>query len=115
MASLQQNPKIYCVWEHRKWVLETMPDADWGWEIKMVEMYLEKDARNCTPRVLPRARLALTHAFPCTSSQLGLSPILDVFHPCPPARSLATSFPTSASTNNRVRTRLYDAQDLGQL
>ncbi|EGU11573.1 Microfibrillar-associated protein 1 [Rhodotorula toruloides ATCC 204091] len=46
MASLQQNPKVYCVWEHRKWVLETMTDADWGWEIKMVEMYLEKDARN---------------------------------------------------------------------
>ncbi|GAA5891157.1 hypothetical protein JCM8208_002520 [Rhodotorula glutinis] len=45
-ASLKLNPKVYCVWEHRKWVLETMPDADWGFEFKMVEMYLEKDARN---------------------------------------------------------------------
>lgn len=46
-ASLKLNPKVYCVWEHRKWVLETMPDADWGFEFKMVEMYLERDARNC--------------------------------------------------------------------
>ncbi|GAA6038431.1 hypothetical protein JCM8097_007647 [Rhodosporidiobolus ruineniae] len=45
-ASLKLNPKNYSVWEHRKWVLETMPDADWGMEIKMVELYLEKDGRN---------------------------------------------------------------------
>ncbi|GAA6000724.1 Rab geranylgeranyltransferase BET4 [Rhodotorula paludigena] len=45
-SSLKLNPKNYSVWEHRKWVLETMPDADWGMEIKMVEMYLEKDGRN---------------------------------------------------------------------
>ncbi|GAA5921947.1 hypothetical protein JCM3775_003430 [Rhodotorula graminis] len=45
-ASLKLNPKVYCVWEHRKWVLETMPDADWAFEFKMVEMYLEKDPRN---------------------------------------------------------------------
>ncbi|GAA5876847.1 hypothetical protein JCM16303_006307 [Sporobolomyces ruberrimus] len=44
--SLKLNPKNYSVWEHRKWVLETMPDADWTLEIKMVEMYLEKDGRN---------------------------------------------------------------------
>ncbi|GAA6003834.1 hypothetical protein JCM10207_006429 [Rhodosporidiobolus poonsookiae] len=45
-ASLKLNPKNYSVWEHRKWVLETMPDADWGVEMKMVELYLEKDGRN---------------------------------------------------------------------
>ncbi|GAA5889200.1 hypothetical protein JCM6882_000673 [Rhodosporidiobolus microsporus] len=45
-ASLKLNPKNYSVWEHRKWVLETMPDADWGMEMKMVELYLEKDGRN---------------------------------------------------------------------
>ncbi|GAA5991418.1 hypothetical protein JCM5350_006919 [Sporobolomyces pararoseus] len=44
--SLKLNPKNYSVWEHRKWVLETMPDADWKFEIKMVELYLEKDGRN---------------------------------------------------------------------
>jgi geranylgeranyl transferase type-2 subunit alpha len=45
--SLKLNPKNYSVWEHRKWVLETMPDADWGMEMKMVELYLERDGRNC--------------------------------------------------------------------
>ncbi|GAA5823785.1 hypothetical protein JCM11251_003293 [Rhodosporidiobolus azoricus] len=45
-ASLKLNPKNYSVWEHRKWVLETMPDADWAMEMKMVELYLEKDGRN---------------------------------------------------------------------
>lgn len=48
--SLKLNPKNYSVWEHRKWVLETMPDADWSLEIKMVELYLEKDGRNCEDR-----------------------------------------------------------------
>lgn len=45
-SALRSNPKNYSVWEHRKWVLETMPDADWGMEMKMVEIYLEKDGRN---------------------------------------------------------------------
>ncbi|GAA5840852.1 hypothetical protein JCM5353_001991 [Sporobolomyces roseus] len=44
--SLKLNPKNYSVWEHRKWVLDTMPDADWSMEMKMVELYLEKDGRN---------------------------------------------------------------------
>ncbi|GAA5859004.1 hypothetical protein JCM8547_003964 [Rhodosporidiobolus lusitaniae] len=46
-ASLKHNPKNYSVWEHRKWVLETMGrGADWAMEMKMVELYLEKDGRN---------------------------------------------------------------------
>jgi len=45
--SLKLNPKNYSVWEHRKWVLVTMTDADWSMEMKMVELYLEKDGRNC--------------------------------------------------------------------
>ncbi|GAA5942787.1 hypothetical protein JCM10213_002948 [Rhodosporidiobolus nylandii] len=45
-ASLKLNPKNYAVWEHRKWVLETMPDADWGFEMKTVDHFLEKDGRN---------------------------------------------------------------------
>ncbi|KAM0753232.1 rab-protein geranylgeranyltransferase [Meredithblackwellia eburnea MCA 4105] len=44
--ALRQNPKNYSVWEHRKWVLETMPDADWNTEMGMVNLYLKKDARN---------------------------------------------------------------------
>ncbi|SCZ89240.1 BZ3500_MvSof-1268-A1-R1_Chr1-1g01051 [Microbotryum saponariae] len=45
-SALRQNPKNYSTWEHRKWVLETMPDANWAFEMKMVEAYLEKDGRN---------------------------------------------------------------------
>lgn len=44
---LQRNPKEYAVWEHRKWVLRTMPDPDWRFELRTVEGLLEKDARNC--------------------------------------------------------------------
>ncbi|GAA6061979.1 hypothetical protein JCM10212_005223 [Sporobolomyces blumeae] len=44
--ALRSNPKIYAVWEHRKWVLETMPDADWAGELKLVDLFLEKDGRN---------------------------------------------------------------------
>lgn len=45
--SLLKNPKNYSVWEHRKWLLQTMPDADWGREMKMVDVSLQKDGRNC--------------------------------------------------------------------
>lgn len=44
---LTRNPKEYAIWEHRKWVLKTMPDPDWGYEFKMVQALLERDARNC--------------------------------------------------------------------
>ncbi|KAL8293778.1 hypothetical protein RQP46_000479 [Phenoliferia psychrophenolica] len=44
--SLKQNPKNYSAWEHRKWVLVTMPDADWDMEMSMVDLYLKRDARN---------------------------------------------------------------------
>lgn len=120
MASLQQNPKVYCLWEHRKWVLETMPDADWGWEIKMVEMYLEKDARNCAFRVFRAlrpspARLTSYCAVSCGSPQLGLPAVPRLLHPRPAFRSLLLSLETSPSTNDRVGTRLHDAQDLCQL
>lgn len=47
---LRRNPKEYAVWEHRKWVLKTMPDPDWRLELKTVEALLERDARNCESR-----------------------------------------------------------------
>lgn len=45
--ALRRNPKNYSVWEHRKWVLDTMPQADWSQELALVEAYLQKDGRNC--------------------------------------------------------------------
>ncbi|GAA6020665.1 hypothetical protein JCM8202_004533 [Rhodotorula sphaerocarpa] len=44
--ALRRNPKNYSVWEHRKWVLDTMPQADWSQELALVEAYLQKDGRN---------------------------------------------------------------------
>ncbi|KAK4052442.1 hypothetical protein OIV83_002244 [Microbotryomycetes sp. JL201] len=45
--ALQYNPKNYSVWEHRKWCLQQMgTNANWKFELKMVEAYLEKDGRN---------------------------------------------------------------------
>lgn len=49
IEALKRNPKNYSVWEHRKWLLETMPDADWVAEFEMVNLYLKMDPRNCTP------------------------------------------------------------------
>lgn len=46
-VALLRNPKNYSVWEHRKWVLNAMPAADWGAELALVDMYLQKDGRNC--------------------------------------------------------------------
>lgn len=45
-VALLRNPKNYSVWEHRKWVLNAMPAADWGAELALVDMYLQKDGRN---------------------------------------------------------------------
>ncbi|KAK4703874.1 geranylgeranyl transferase type-2 subunit alpha, partial [Phenoliferia sp. Uapishka_3] len=66
--SLKQNPKNYSAWEHRKWVLETMPDADWDMEMSMVDLYLKRDARNFHTwnyrRYLISAMLSLPPATP---------------------------------------------------
>lgn len=62
--SLKQNPKNYSAWEHRKWVLVTMPDADWNMEMGMVDLYLKKDARNCESPPPPQPR----HPFPLRRS-----------------------------------------------
>ncbi|GAA95628.1 uncharacterized protein L969DRAFT_85322 [Mixia osmundae IAM 14324] len=46
MKALAYNPKIYAVWEYRKWLLKVMPDPDWSYELKTVERLLMQDARN---------------------------------------------------------------------
>lgn len=46
--AMRKNPKVYAVWEHRKWVMKQMHDeADWARELKTVEALLDKDGRNC--------------------------------------------------------------------
>lgn len=51
-VSLRVNPKNYNTWEHRKWVLESMPSPAWAREMKLVDVFLTKDPRNCAFSVL---------------------------------------------------------------
>ena len=60
-AFLKQHPKIYAIWNHRRWCLEQVPDgptesdsngwkmANWKKELYVVEKMLDVDARNCEP------------------------------------------------------------------
>lgn len=55
---LKQHPKVYWIWNHRKWCLENIPDgpteddpnswkqANWRKELFVVEKMLDADARN---------------------------------------------------------------------
>lgn len=55
---LQQNmrlyPKVYWLWNHRRWCLQMLPDKEsnasekWRKELSLVDMMLEMDPRNCT-------------------------------------------------------------------
>lgn len=53
IQALQMHPKVYWIWNHRKWCLEELPSEDtdglvkWKHEIGMVNKMLELDARNC--------------------------------------------------------------------
>ena len=83
---LKRNPKEYAVWEHRKWVLRTMPDPDWRFELRTVEGLLEKDARNCRScssswtlvevAHSPRLGLQAVHCS-CAQARSGTSSLLD--------------------------------------
>lgn len=45
-ASFQRSPKAYPIWEHRKWVLANIFEADWQAELKLLEKLLKLDGRN---------------------------------------------------------------------
>lgn len=59
IASLKQHPKVYWIWNHRRWCLENVPDGptdgdpdgwrqtNWNKELFVVEKMLDADARNC--------------------------------------------------------------------
>lgn len=57
--ALKAHPKVYWIWNHRRWCLESIPDGgdgddtqgwkktSWQREMGLVEKMLEADARNC--------------------------------------------------------------------
>lgn len=61
LTALRQYPKVYWIWNHRRWCLEHVPDgpgedrdgwrnANWAKELYFVEKMLDADARNCKSR-----------------------------------------------------------------
>lgn len=62
MAALKSHPKVYWIWNHRRWCLERVPNGPgaegedtangwkksaWDQELYVVEKLLDADARNC--------------------------------------------------------------------
>jgi hypothetical protein len=56
-AYLHHHPKVYWIWNHRKWCLESVPlgpgesegwrNECWKMELMLIEKMLDVDARNC--------------------------------------------------------------------
>lgn len=45
-ARMRQFPKVYWIWNHRKWCLRNSPEPDWKRELGLVNKMLEYDPRN---------------------------------------------------------------------
>ncbi len=48
---LMKNPKSYCAWHQRTWIIQHMPHADLNRELMLCKQFLEMDERNCKNKV----------------------------------------------------------------
>lgn len=51
-ACLEVNPKSYCAWHHRRWILKNVMEPNWQREVHICTEYLKKDERNCKSKCL---------------------------------------------------------------
>lgn len=88
MQALQMHPKVYWIWNHRRWCLQELSAVDsedqdqqgiakWRDELSVVNRMLERDARNCEParRCMRKAYMILTVTCFCYSPWVELSPL----------------------------------------
>ena len=43
---IQENPKVYCLWYHRRWVSKLHPNMNWKRELALCDKLLRLDSRN---------------------------------------------------------------------
>ena len=115
-AYLHVHPKVYWIWNHRKWCLESVPlgpDESEGWrndlwkmELRVVERMLEADPRNCPlPLSLPSREESAPTCVGACSPRVGVSPI----H----TRKSACDLPPEADTAGRAA--IHPEEDRGEL
>jgi len=96
MSALKARPKVYWIWNHRRWCLENTPDGPgeavhgwkqdaWNKELFVVQKMLDADPRNCMFFLPSLLRLqSPLYPFPefkhmlVYSSCMGLSPIYPI-------------------------------------
>ena len=44
---LHANPKSYGVWNHRQFIMKTIKKPDWPEELRLCNLFLKFDSRNC--------------------------------------------------------------------
>ncbi len=52
---LKVNPKAYCIWSHREWVMSHTPLPNWKNEKALCDLFLKYDERNCKRLFLSQA------------------------------------------------------------
>lgn len=43
---LRSNPKAYCIWVHRQWIMDHTPNPNWDQEKRLCDLFLSYDERN---------------------------------------------------------------------